>query len=692
MPHEPLARIRLLSVWFAATIAFLNIGLLFFDSLPMPFGWIAVGAAVLLGLWWLYGYHRGGFPAFGWLVDVVLMVLVTVRSPMPMHAIGVFFAGVQFRALFVSRRELPVLAVSYAAARLASIGFGPLDPALLPFSGISLFQITGLTLIAVALYLFADATRRHAEIERALQRSDERHQLLARSMRDVVYDWNVPAGTIEWTESMQNVFGFAPETVCNKIDWWVSLVHPDDYEALGRAVNAAFNDPTVDVDTLRYRVRRADDSYAHVSGTMIIQRDASGAPNRVIGSIRDVTTEQQLEEQLRQSQKMEAVGKLAGGVAHDFNNLLTVIGGHVFMLEQHVPSTEATDKHLAGITRAADRAALLTKQLLAFSRKQLLTPSVVDLNAVVDDVIQMMRPVIGEHLQIVTRLDPLLSPAFADAGQLEQVLVNLALNARDAMPGGGTLTVETGNTTLDLRADDAAAGPLPAGDYVRLSMRDTGTGMDAETLARAFEPFFTTKAKGQGSGLGLATVYGIVKQSFGDIQATSTPGAGSTFTILLPVAHRPVVLPDSGVPSVAVPETSMPRQRNLLLVEDDDGVRDFARIVLARAGYHVQSARNGVDALEQMRAATSPIDVVVTDVVMPEMSGPELVEQLRQQHPDLPVLYITGYTDDSRMVGGLYATDARVLEKPFTANALKVAVEEVSESRSRHAAFAQETT
>jgi CheY-like chemotaxis protein len=380
---------------------------------------------------------------------------------------------------------------------------------------------------------------------------------------------------------------------------------------------------------------------------------------------------------------MEAIGQLAGGVAHDFNNLLTVIGGHVFMLDRSIPGTAVTDKHLGGITRAADRAAALTKQLLAFSRKQILTPSVLNLNAVVEDALQMMRPVIGEHIQIITQFESTLAPVFADAGQLTQVLVNLALNARDAMPRGGQLTIATENAVLEPRAEDADAPPLPAGEYVRLTVCDNGMGMDAVTLARAFEPFFTTKPQGQGSGLGLATVYGIIKQSFGDIQASSTLGAGSTFTILLPVVHRPVELPGVRSTTVDAGEHDSGKQRSLLLVEDDDGVREFAQEVLSRAGYRVQAARNGIDALEQTRANDLAIDVLVTDVVMPEMGGRELAQHLRRRRPDLPILYITGYTDDARMLGELYSTEARLLEKPFTASALEMAVEEVAEGSSR---------
>jgi PAS domain S-box-containing protein len=687
IPHEPLARFRLLAVGFASTVAFIGVGMFAFDSsFTAAVRWEGALAALFLAVWWMYGYRHDGYPTIGWIVDLVLVAGVAIESPMPMRAIGLFYAGVQLRALFVSRRELPLLLLTYGVARLAAVGFGPNDLGFGPFSIVSLFQVFGLSVIAVMISLFAEATQRHAAIERALKHSDDRYRLVAGAMHDVVYDWDVATSRIEWTESMFHVFGFTPQTVGTELMWWLARVHPRDREMLERAISVVLADQAVVVENVQYRVRRADDTYAYVSWSMIVQRAASGAPERVIGSIRDITSEQQLEEQLRQSQKMEAVGQLAGGVAHDFNNLLTVIGGHVFMLERNIAGTAVTDKHLGGITRAADRAAALTKQLLAFSRKQILTPSVLNLNAVVDDALQMIRPVIGEHIQIETQFDSKLAPVFADSGQLTQVLVNLALNARDAMPRGGQLTIVTENTTLEPRADDANAPPLPAGDYVRLTLRDNGMGMDSATLARAFEPFFTTKPQGQGSGLGLATAYGIIKQSFGDIQASSTPGAGSSFAILLPIVHRPVELPGVRAPQDGAGDRESGRQRSLLLVEDDDGVREFAQEVLSRAGYRVQAARNGIDALEQTRAHDLTIDVLVTDVVMPEMGGRELAQQLRRRRPDLPILYITGYTDDARMLGELYSTEARLLEKPFTASALEMAVEEVAEGTSRSAA------
>ena len=695
VPPEPLPRFRLLSVWFAAALAFLNAGLFAFDTnLPATMRWEETAAALLLGTWWLYGYLRGGFPTVGWIVETALVLVVAVVSPMPAGAIALFFAGLQLRELFTPRRQFGVLLASYGVARLGSAALlyshGRVVLSAVPPS--ALFSMLGLAIIAVGLHLFVDATERRIATACALARSEERYRLVARATRDVVYDLHLATGRIEWTESMESVFGYGADQV-GDVDWWLELVHPADLDALRRSVATVVSDTSAQVGrTVRYRVRRSDGRYAYVAGSMIVQRATDGTAERVIGSIRDVTSEHLLEERLRQAQKMEAVGQLAGGVAHDFNNLLTVIGGHVYMLESGMQDRDASGaRHLAGITRAADRAAALTKQLLAFGRKQLLSPQLLDVNAIVDDVLQMMRPALGEQITVVTSLEPGLKPIHADAGQIGQVLVNLLLNARDAISaqrdGRGTLTIETANANAAEWDGARSADPtstLAAGEYVRVIVRDTGIGMGPQTLARAFEPFFTTKPHGQGTGLGLASVYGIVKQSFGDIQVESAPGSGSTFTIHLPVAtadHQPstgssrasVQLVHSASPAWggATPGGSPPHDdRRVLLVEDDDGVREFAASVLANAGFIVHTARHGVEALERLREQGSAIHVVVTDVVMPEMGGPQLVEHLRAERRDLPVLYITGYSDDARMLEELEATGARLLEKPFAAGAL----------------------
>jgi len=680
-PSEPLARFRLISVWFAAGLAFLNAGLLAFD--PVLGGALKTGgalAAATLGVWWLYGHSRREFPIAGWLVDMPLLVVVALLSHMPSNSVALFFGGLQLRALYVPRRQVGIMVGSYGIARVSSIALTYANGYLSfrAFAPTSLISVFGRTVIATSVYLFTSATERHVAVTRELARAEERYRLLAGATRDVVYDWNVLTNEIEWTESMHAVFGYPPEQVGDGA-WWLERVHPADREAVTRAVSAIVNDHTAPVGAVDYRVRRADERYADVTGSMIVRRKSDGSAERVIGSIRDVTSERLLEERLRQAQKMEAVGQLAGGVAHDFNNLLTVIGGHVYMLEtgllngvrRPVDADAFAAKHLSGIARAADRAASLTRQLVAFGKKQLLAPTVVDLNAVVDDVVGMMRPALDGRIAIATHLAPNLWPVYADAGQLGQVLVNLLINARDAMQStGGTLTVETSNTTLDGGLE------LSAGDYVRLVVRDTGIGMDAPTLARVFEPFFSTKPTGHGTGLGLATVYGIVEQSLGAIRAESVPDRGSVFTIHLPVApaeHR-VAAPAIGADASSLLWSTTPRDRGILLVEDDAGIREFAAAVLAHAGYTVCVARNGIAGLEQMRKHGDSIDILVTDVVMPEMGGRALADHLRKERPELPVLYITGYTDDARMLDELKSTGARLLEKPFTARALEEAV------------------
>ena len=389
-----------------------------------------------------------------------------------------------------------------------------------------------------------------------------------------------------------------------------------------------------------------------------MQRAADGTAERVIGSIRDVTSEHLLEERLRQAQKMEAVGQLAGGVAHDFNNLLTVIGGHVFMLEQASADAAAGSgepdprsvKHLAGITRAADRAASLTRQLLAFGRKQLLSPTMLDVNAVVEETLHMMRPAVGERIEIVTRLEPNLRPVYADAGQLGRVLVNLGLNARDAMQStnGGTLTIETANATLTgprgahrrrgvrrwraprrrLRATDAAGyrrrdGRRHAGARVRAVLHDEAArprhGSRPRDGVRHRETVIRRHPRGERAGVGI------------DVH-DSPPRAGASTHAAKRHARRRGPAPWTSVGTA----TTSPH-RGVLLVEDDAGVLAFATEVLSRAGYDVRSARHGVEALEQMRKHEASIDIVVTDVVMPEMGGRPLVEQLRKRRPHLPV-------------------------------------------------------
>jgi len=400
--------------------------------------------------------------------------------------------------------------------------------------------------------------------------------------------------------------------------------------------------------------------------------DTTGRIVNYVAIKRDMTYERQLEVQLRQAQKMEAIGRLAGGVAHDFNNLLTVIMGNAdFLLGETAPDHPGYRK-LQIINDAAERAAQLTRQLLAFSRRQVLRPQVLNLNTIVADMEKMLRRLIGEDIDLVTVLKPDLGQMEADPGQIEQVILNLAVNARDAMPQGGKLTLETDNIDLDEIYASQHAGVTP-GRYVMLAVSDTGHGMDQATRQQIFEPFFTTKEMGKGTGLGLATVYGIVKQSQGHIWVYSEPGKGTTFKIYLPRADRdtgPVMEPVAPVKAHQGTET-------ILLVEDDTGVRSLAREVLARSGYTVLEALHGEEALVIVQQHPGSIDLLVTDVVMPRMSGRELARRLVSLHPEIRVLYISGYTDNAIMHQGVLETSVAFLQKPIRPEALVRKVQEV---------------
>jgi PAS domain S-box-containing protein len=389
----------------------------------------------------------------------------------------------------------------------------------------------------------------------------------------------------------------------------------------------------------------------------------------------NVTERRRLEDQLRQAQKMEALGRLAGGVSHDFNNLLGVISGYSELALRSVDPGSAIARRLEEIRRAAGRAAELTTQLLAFSRRQVLEPQVVHLNAVVSEAEKMLRRLIGEHIQLVTLLSDDLGHVKADPGQVTQIILNLAVNARDAMPGGGRLMVETANVDLDERY--AAAHPdATAGRHVLLSVTDTGSGMDAETRSRAFEPFFTTKPVGEGTGLGLATVYGIVRQSGGHLTLYSEPGRGSTFRVYLPRVD------ESPAPAAAPPTAAVPGGgETVLLVEDDAALREMTREVLADAGYRVILASAGDEAFEQAAREPGPIHLVLTDVVMPRMTGPELGRRLAGPRPGIRMLYMSGYTEGAIMDLGALEPDAAFVSKPFTPDRLLARVRDVLDAK-----------
>jgi two-component system cell cycle sensor histidine kinase/response regulator CckA len=391
----------------------------------------------------------------------------------------------------------------------------------------------------------------------------------------------------------------------------------------------------------------------------------------------DVTGRRQLEDQLRQAQKMEAVGMLAGGVAHDFNNLLTIISGYSQLILNNLSASDPNRHSAEQIMKAGERAAALTRQLLAFSRRQVLQPKVFELNKLVASLSTMLQRLIGEDVELRLVLPPEVGRVSADPGQIEQVLMNLAVNARDAMPQGGILTIETSNRQIGEEYTGRHITVKP-GSYIQLSVSDTGSGMDQATKARLFEPFFTTKAPGRGTGLGLSTVFGIVKQSGGNVEVYSEPGHGTSVKVYLPSIDQQAFI-----------ETADPRRKTargtetILLAEDDEMVRSLVRETLEREGYKVIESADPVEARRIADHHKGNIQLLITDVVMPKLSGRELAEQLIRRRPDLKVLYMSGYTDNAVLNSGILHQDVAFLQKPFTPSALAEKVREVLENNGK---------
>jgi PAS domain S-box-containing protein len=422
--------------------------------------------------------------------------------------------------------------------------------------------------------------------------------------------------------------------------------------------------------------QRKDGSLIDVSVSTGVLRDASGEATGVVGILTDLTERKSMEGQLRQTAKIEAIGRLAGGVAHDFNNLLTIISGYGQLLQERLSPTDLGP--VEEILKASDRAATLTRQLLAFSRRQILAPQVLDLNSVVANMEKMLGRLIGEDIELATVQQPGLGRVRADPGQVEQVIMNLVVNSRDAMPEGGKITLETANVDLDKTYARRHPGATP-GPYVMLAVSDTGMGMDAETLTHIFEPFFTTKEKGKGTGLGLATVYGIVKQSAGSIWAYSEPGRGSTFKIYLPRVEKRA---RKAEPAKARSELAKGSE-TILVVEDEEGVRSLVCGTLASHGYKVLEAGGADHALTICEQHAEPIHLLLTDVVMPQMGGKELAKRLSSVHPEAKVLYMSGYTDNAIVRHGVLEGGTPFLQKPFAPKTLVQKVREVLDTRLR---------
>jgi PAS domain S-box-containing protein len=469
-----------------------------------------------------------------------------------------------------------------------------------------------------------------------------------------------------WNRGAERLYGYSAEEVMGQPTLTNLRLHwPEELRAM-KKVRAGESVPPF--EAVR---QRKDGKQIHVSVCVSPIRRPDG---RVIGAsaiCRDISERKRLEEQVRQAQKMEAVGQLAGGVAHDFNNLLTIISGYSDLLLS-ISLDERARGPVREIQKAGERAASLTRQLLAFSRKQVLEPKVLDLNAVVTDTDKMLRRLIGEDVLLATALAPGLQPVKVDPGQIEQVILNLAVNARDAMPQGGKLTIETANMELD-EGYAALHAEVKPGRYVLLAISDTGCGMNAETKARIFEPFFTTKGPGKGTGLGLATVYGIVRQSGGHVGVYSEPGQGTTFKIYLPAVEERISSGKSPGGAKPVPQG----RETVLLVEDEEAVRKIARLVLQRHGYTVLEATNGQEAIDVGHRHGGQIGLLVTDVVMPGMGGREVATRLTALQPEIKVLYLSGYTDDAVVRHGILEAETAFLQKPFTPTTLAAKVREV---------------
>ena len=524
---------------------------------------------------------------------------------------------------------------------------------------------------AVKTALERDRDRRAKALADAARRdSEERLSLVVRATNDAVWDLDVIRGTLEVNEGFHSLIGYGEAHVPLTLDAWHARVHDEDRRRV-RSGFLSVLESRASYWTDEYRLRLANGSFGIVLDRAYVMREESGRAIRVIGALMDVSERQRLQEQLQQSQKMEAIGRLAGGIAHDFNNVLTGILISTDLLLNGDQSPNATAEELQHIRSAAERAADLTRQLLAFSRKQVIALRRIDINEVVRDFSVMIQRLIGENVELRLDLTEKLGSVRADPGQLEQILLNLAVNARDAMPGGGELTLVTANVDLD-EAFSRGQMNLAPGPYVLIAVGDTGVGMDAEIRDRIFEPFFTTKEPGKGTGLGLATVYGIVRQHGGDIRVFSEPACGTTFKIYLPRVDGP---PELQVKPVG--DTSkLDGTETILLVEDEDRVRELTRRILVRHGYSVLPAGDAAEALVLAGHGKGRIDLLITDVVLPGASGPELAEELVARGYAGPVLFLSGYSEDAVMSNGHLQPHALFLGKPFTPASLALKVRE----------------
>jgi len=502
-----------------------------------------------------------------------------------------------------------------------------------------------------------------------LEESELRYRLLTERVNDVIFSLDEQGRFSFCNPRIEAITGYKPAELIRVP--FVELVSESDAETARATIRELAESRGRMEREMKTEISGRDGRKAMLEVRLTADEGLDGA-RQLYGVARDVSERERLMGQLSQAQKMEAVGRLAGGIAHDFNNLLTAILGYCDYASGRLDDADSLGKSLEEIRRAGKRAASLTHQLLAFSRKQVMQPKVIDLNPLIANLEKLLRRLIGEDIALVTRLAPDLEAIYADPGQIEQVIMNLCINARDAMPRGGDIVLETANVSLDGSRFDGKVAVV-AGSYVLLRVADTGIGMDEATKSRLFEPFFTTKEPGKGTGLGLSTVYGIVKQTGGYIGADSQPGKGATFEIYFPRTNR-------DAQSIAAPDrppSASKGRESILLVEDEQVVRQLGKTVLKDQGYTVIEAADGESAEEIFRSHRDEIQLIVTDVVLPRMNGRELVERLRALKPGVHVLYMSGYTSDAIVHHGVLDEGISFIQKPFAMQALLAKVREV---------------
>jgi PAS domain S-box-containing protein len=522
-------------------------------------------------------------------------------------------------------------------------------------------------LVGVVRRALFEVTERQerVRVQEALRMSEERYRMVALATNDLIWDWDLATDTLTLSEAIVTVFGYADAGQVSR-NWWMSRVHPEDRPILDASLAAAVRNGD-DVWNGEYRFRRVDGSFASIVDRGRIIRETGGTPVRIIGAVVDLSERKLLEEQLLHSQRLEAVGQLAGGVAHDFNNLLGVILGHVDLAQELLPDSSPAIEDLHEIRQACRRASSLTRQLLAFARRQIVEPRAFDVNELIKDMERMIHRIIGEDVQLETRLSPVPVVVKADPGQIEQVLLNLVVNARDAMPEGGRLEIET-RRLVRLDAGDNQK-EVPVGEWWVLSVRDSGTGIPPQIRQRLFEPFFTTKPVGRGTGLGLATCHGIVRQSGGHIRLESEMGQGTLFEVFLPPVNEPVQVRwehgHNGEPHRGT--------GTILLVEDEERLRRVELELLTRMGYTVYAAANAAEARTILESQGQAIQLLVTDVVLPGQRGTEIARFARDLNPKIKVIYVSGYADVPLPEGDA----ANYLQKPFSAASLAERVRQV---------------